>query len=70
MLDNEFFVYFKNNVAPLHPDTEDVKGRWVMVKVDSGPGCMSVALVPYACIFGFVLFPGVPNSTEVTQETD
>ena len=41
-----------------------------MVKVDSGPGRLNINLLAELHLVGFYLYPGVPNTTAVTQETD
>jgi len=41
-----------------------------MVKVDSGPGRLNQSLLTRARFMGFYIYPGVPNTTAVTQETD
>eukprot|EP00804_Cyclotella_cryptica_P021850 CCRYP_000824-RA/>CCRYP_000824-RA protein AED:0.27 eAED:0.34 QI:0/0/0/1/0/0/5/0/237 len=38
MDDIEFQEYFLNSIVPLFPDSNNVKGKRVMVKVDKGPG--------------------------------
>jgi hypothetical protein len=47
-----------------------VKGRWLVIKCDSGPGRLNTTLLAYLRYHGFILYPGVPNTTAVTQETD
>ena len=54
----------------LYPDARDEKGRRVIVKVDSGPGRLNTELLAKMRANGFYLFPCLPNSTHVTQETD
>ncbi len=41
-----------------------------MLKVNSGPGRLYPELLAKARTYGFVIYPGVPNTTAVTQETD
>ena len=38
MDDVEFDGYLSNSLVPLYPDAEDVKGKRVIFKIDSGPG--------------------------------
>ena len=40
MDEREFRSYFLNSIVPLFPDAEDVTGKRVIIKVDSGPGRM------------------------------
>ena len=47
-----------------------VQGKWVVIKCDSGPGRLNPDLLAYLHYHGFLLYPGVPNTTAVSQETD
>ncbi len=40
------------------------------MKCDSGPGRLNLELLADLQLDGFILFPGVPNTTVVMQETD
>ncbi len=42
----------------------------MILKVDSGPGRMNMDLLAKLKMLGFILYPCVPNTTHVTQETD
>jgi hypothetical protein len=70
MDDSEFSLYLRNNIIPLYPKAAPEKGRWVVLKCDSGPGRMNIELLAELRASGFILFPGVPNTTAVSQETD
>jgi hypothetical protein len=70
MDDDEFFEYLQKSIMKLYPDAAPVKGKWVVIKCDSGPGRLNGKLLTYLRFHGFILFPGVPNTTAVTQETD
>ena len=70
MDDVEFPQYFLNSIVPLFHDTNGVNGKRVMVKVDSGPGRLQENFLAEARTHGFIVYPGVPNTTAVTQETD
>jgi len=70
MDDAEFRDYLRNSIVPLYPDAKDKKGKRVMLKVDSGPGRCNALLLAALRHLGFILYPGVPNTTAVTQETD
>ena len=70
MDDEEFHKYIVNSVIPLYPNAKDLNGRRVMIKSDSGPGRTCKVLLAQLRYMGFILFPGVPNTTAVTQETD
>jgi hypothetical protein len=60
----------KTSIMKLFPDAAPVKGRWVVIKCDSGPGRLNPTLLAYLRFHGFILYPGVPNTTAVIQETD
>lgn len=66
----EFAEYIRNAIMPLYPDAEPSFGKWVILKCDSGPGRMNIDLLADLRASGFILYPGVPNTTAVTQETD
>ena len=66
----EFEKYVKNSIIPLYPDACDLPGKRVLIKVDSGPGRLNTELLAELRLLGFYLYPGVPNTTAVTQETD
>ena len=70
MDEREFRSYFLNSIVPLFPDAQDVKGKRVIMKVDSGPGRMELGFLTEARTLGFIIYPGVPNTTAVTQETN
>ena len=66
----KFKKYFCNYILPLFPNALDLPGFHVMVKLDSGPGRLNINLLAELCLLGFYLYPGVPNTMAVTQETD
>ena len=70
MDDTEFAKYIENSIMPLFPDAEDQYGKRVLIKCDGGPGRMNKNLLAKLRMRGFILYPGLPNSTHVTQETD
>eukprot|EP00804_Cyclotella_cryptica_P031255 CCRYP_011060-RA/>CCRYP_011060-RA protein AED:0.29 eAED:0.29 QI:0/0/0/1/0/0/3/0/236 len=70
MDEREFRSYFFNSVVPLFPDAEDVAGKRVIIKVDSGPGRMELGFLAEARTIGFIMYPGVRNTTAVTQDID
>ncbi|KAL7546421.1 hypothetical protein ACHAWF_015054 [Thalassiosira exigua] len=70
MDDDEFYKYVINSLLPLYPKAKDVRGHRVMMKVDSGPGRTCAELLAALRLLGFYLYPGVPNTTAVSQETD
>ena len=70
-MDNEeFATYLRTSIMPLYPTAAPEKGKWIILKCDSGPGRMNIELLAELRLAGFILFPGVPNTTAVTQETD
>ena len=70
MNEQEFAKYIKKNLIRLYPDARDKPGKRVILKVDSGPGRMNYQLLAKMRAKGFYLYPCVPNTTAVTQETD
>jgi hypothetical protein len=66
----KFFEYLKKLIMKLYSDAAPVKGRWVVIKCDSGPGRLNPTLLTCLRYHCFILYPGVPNTTAVTQETD
>ncbi len=58
-----FFEYLQKSIMKLYPDAAPVKGRWVVIKCDSGPGRLNTTLLAYLRYYGFILYPGVPNTT-------
>ena len=57
-------------ILPLCPDIADVRGKRVIMKVDSGPGRMNLEMLASLRLQGLYLVPGVPNATGKTQETN
>ncbi len=55
---------------PLWTDVEDVPGKTVMMKIDSGPGRLQEDLLATLRLIGVYKYQGPPNTTSVTQETD
>ena len=70
MNQEEFAKYLFNSIVPLFPHAKDKPGHRVLLKVDSGPGRMNLNLLAKLRLLGFVLYPCVPSTTHVTQETD
>jgi hypothetical protein len=68
--DVEFRQYFLISIDPLFSDSNNVNRKRVMVKVDSGPVRLQENFLHEARTLGFIVYPGVPNNTAVTQETD
>ncbi len=66
----EFEKYLLNSIVPLYLDGKNMPGHLVLLKVDSGPVRMNIRLLSKLQCLGFILYPGVPNTTHMTQETD
>ena len=66
----EFNEYLSNSLIPLYPGSEDVKGERVIFNLDSGTGRLVMKLLVRLRLLDFVLYPVVPNTTAVSQETD
>jgi len=54
----------------IYPDATDKLGERVIVKIDSGPGRTNMELLARLRMIGVYRYPGVPNTTAVSQETD
>ena len=59
-----------NSILPLYPETRGRKGHRLPLKCNSGPGRLQVELLAQLRFLGVYLYPGVPNTTAVTQETN
>jgi len=70
MNEEEFTKYLFNSIVPLFPHANDKPSHRVLLKVDSGPGQKKLNLLTKLRLLGFVLYPYVPNTTHVMQETD
>ncbi len=70
MNDEESDKYIDNSIVPLYPDLENMPGKRVLLKVDSGPGHNGRDLLNKARFREVYIFPGLPNATSVQQETD
>jgi hypothetical protein len=70
MDNDEFEQYVLNSILPLYPNTGDRPGHHLLLKCDSGPGRLQVALLAKLKYLGVYLYPCVPNTTSMTQETD
>jgi hypothetical protein len=65
-----FEKYIKNLITHLYPDACNVPGKHVLIEVDSRPRQLNTELLAELRLLGFYVYPGVPNTTAVTQETD
>ena len=70
MNSTELHKYVLKAILPLYPDIADCPTKRVICKVDSGPGRTNPEMLAELKLRGFYMFPGVPNTTSVTQETD
>jgi hypothetical protein len=70
MNDEEFFEFIQKSIMKLYHDAAPVKGHWVVIKCDSSLGRLNPTLLAYLRYHGFILYPGIPNTTAVSQETD
>ena len=60
----------EHSIFPLYPDAAKENGNCFLIKIDSGPGQTNLNMLACCCNLGFIFYPGVPNTTHVTQETD
>ncbi len=65
----ELKKYSYINVIPLYQDVCNIIGKCILVKIDSGPRRMILELIAQLQLMGFYLFPCIPNTAGVTQET-
>jgi hypothetical protein len=70
MDNSEFQQYVMNSILPLYPKTHDRPGHCLLLKCDSGPGRLQIELLAQLRFLRAYLYPCVPNTTAVTQETD
>lgn len=70
MDDAKFFKYLQKSIMKIYLDAALMKGKWVVIKCDNGPGRLNPNLLPYLQYQGFLFYPGVPNTTVVSQEMD
>ncbi len=70
MDEKEFEEYIMLAIVPLYANARNRKGRYVIIKVGSGPGRSNIDLLVRLKMLGSILYRGVPNTTHVTQETD
>ena len=68
MDDEEFFDYIQKSI--MHPDAAPKNGNWLCIKSDGGPGHLNADFLLTCTITASSLYPGVPNTTMVTQEMD
>jgi hypothetical protein len=54
----------------LYPDASDLPGHRVSYKIDGARGRLDGHMLAAQCAHGAYLFPGVQNTTHVTQKTD
>ncbi len=59
MTDKELKKYINNSIVPLYPNLEDMPGKRVLLKVDSGPGCNGRDLLLNCCFCRLYIYPGL-----------
>ena len=76
-MNEKVFIYYAEfkksgigSIIPLYPNVSRVKGKWFIINVGSGTGKLNKTILVCIQILGFILYPGFPNMTVVTQETD
>jgi hypothetical protein len=70
MADVKFERYVENLTRPLFPNLEGKTGQSMLLKRDSGPGWNCKELLAKCKFSGVYIYPGLPNTTAVQQETD
>ena len=66
---NEFELYLIGSIVLIYPDAEDMKGKLILINIDSGPGWLNMKMILMLRNLGFIWYPSVPNTTSVMQET-
>ena len=66
----EFAKYIDSAINDMFPNMEDVLGKCILLKVDSGPGCNCDVMLVNAYFKGLYIYPGLPTAAAVHQETD
>jgi hypothetical protein len=61
---------YLQKMVNLYPDMNDAPGKRLFCKLDSGPGRDNKDVLSKARLMGVVIYPGVPNTSEGTQEMD
>ena len=64
-----FFKYLETVVMPLFPDAQDKLGKKVLLKLDSRPRRTNIEMLATLWLSGFYLYPCMPNTMSVSQET-
>jgi hypothetical protein len=70
MNNKEFERYIDNSIVPLFPNLEDMPWKCILLKVDSGCKCNWRDLLNKCPFSSGSIYPGLPNSTSMQQETD
>jgi hypothetical protein len=70
MNNKEFEGYIDNSIIPLFPNLDDTPGKCILLKVGSGRARNWWDLFNKCWFRGVYIFPGLPNSTSMQQETD
>ena len=69
MDDVEFDEYLSNSLIPLYSGAEDVNGKRVFFKLESGLDQLGMKLLARLRLLGFVFYFGVQNTTRESQKT-
>jgi hypothetical protein len=64
------FMKYVENIRHIVTDCADISGKRIMLKVDSGPGRSDKEFLAWCRARGIIIYPGVPNTTAVSQEMD
>ncbi len=70
MNNEEFEHCIDNSIVLLFPNLEDMPGKCILLKIDSSHGCNWQDLLNKSWFRGVYIYPGLPNSTSMQQETD
>ncbi len=70
MHNEEFERCTKNSIVPIFPNLEDIPGKCILLKVDSSHQRNWRNLLKKCRFRGVYIYPSLPNSTSMQQETD
>ena len=70
MGDDDFEIYILNSIIPIFPYAKDIPGKRVIIKIDIELGQATIRFLAKLRNLVFLIYPGVTNTTSVSQETD
>ena len=68
MDDDEFEIYITNSIVLLFSDAKYIPGKRFIININSGPGWENIESLAKLRNLGFLIYPGVSNTTSVSQK--